>query len=35
MQQLLSEKTIIVGHSLENDLRALKLVHKRVIDTAL
>jgi RNA exonuclease 1 len=24
-----------VGHSLENDLRALKLVHERCVDTAL
>lgn len=28
-------ESILVGHSLENDLRALKLVHERVIDTAL
>jgi DNA polymerase III epsilon subunit-like protein len=27
--------TILVGHSLENDLQALKIVHKRVLDTAL
>ena len=27
--------TIIIGHSLENDLRALKLIHLRCIDTAL
>ena len=27
--------TIIVGHSLENDLRALKVIHDKVIDTAL
>ena len=26
---------ILVGHSLENDLRALRVVHERVIDTAL
>jgi RNA exonuclease 1 len=29
------QETIIIGHSLENDLRALKLIHVRVIDTAL
>lgn len=28
-------ESILVGHSLENDLRALKLVHESVIDTAL
>ena len=27
--------TIVCGHSLENDLRALKLIHKRVIDTSV
>ncbi|EAY10077.1 exonuclease family protein [Trichomonas vaginalis G3] len=30
-----SRKTIIVGHSLENDFRSLKLIHHRCIDTAL
>lgn len=30
-----SKNTIIAGHSLENDLRALKLIHLRCIDTAL
>ncbi len=32
---LIDAKDIIVGHSLENDLRALKLVHENVIDTAV
>lgn len=27
--------TIFIGHSLENDLRAMKLVHYKIIDTAL
>ncbi|KAH0786179.1 exonuclease family protein [Histomonas meleagridis] len=27
--------TIIIGHSLENDLRAMKIIHDKVIDTAL
>ena len=27
--------TIIIGHSLENDLRAMKLIHEKVIDTAI
>eukprot|EP00741_Cyanophora_paradoxa_P003367 tig00000692_g3273.t1 len=27
--------TILVGHSLENDLHALKVVHERVVDTSL
>ena len=31
----ITPKTILVGHSLENDLKALKLSHFRVVDTAL
>ncbi|KAB1214780.1 Small RNA degrading nuclease 3 [Morella rubra] len=34
MKKLLSDGTILVGHSLNNDLRALKLDHARVIDTS-
>lgn len=26
--------TILIGHALDNDLRALRLVHRRVVDTA-
>ncbi|KAH9276326.1 hypothetical protein BASA83_001014 [Batrachochytrium salamandrivorans] len=32
--EIMSLNTIIVGHGLENDLRALRIEHKRVIDTA-
>lgn len=35
LQDLLCEKTILVGHSLENDLRAMKLVHNKVIDSSV
>lgn len=35
MKKLLSRGTILVGHSLNNDLQALKLDHARVIDTSL
>ncbi|KAA8547150.1 hypothetical protein F0562_003584 [Nyssa sinensis] len=35
MKKLLSHGTILVGHSLNNDLQALKIDHARVIDTAL
>nr|XP_023874532.1 small RNA degrading nuclease 3-like [Quercus suber] len=35
MKKLLSKGTILVGHSLNNDLQALKLDHARVIDTSL
>lgn len=32
--QIISSETILIGHGLENDLRALKLVHTNVIDTS-
>jgi DNA polymerase III epsilon subunit-like protein len=35
LSSLVSSDTILVGHSLENDLRCMKLKHERVIDTAL
>ncbi|CAN4109613.1 unnamed protein product [Withania somnifera] len=34
MKKLLSHGTILIGHSLHNDLRALKIDHARVIDTS-
>ena len=34
LRRLISPETIIVGHSLDSDLRALNLIHCRVIDTA-
>eukprot|EP00928_Gymnodinium_smaydae_P044408 TRINITY_DN29624_c0_g1_i1.p1 TRINITY_DN29624_c0_g1~~TRINITY_DN29624_c0_g1_i1.p1 ORF type:complete len:652 (-),score=157.83 TRINITY_DN29624_c0_g1_i1:50-2005(-) len=33
--ELITTDTILVGHSLENDLLALRLLHSRIIDTAL
>ncbi|XP_071703169.1 small RNA degrading nuclease 1 [Rutidosis leptorrhynchoides] len=35
MMKLLARGTILVGHSLNNDLQALKVEHTRVIDTSL
>ncbi|KAK3019077.1 hypothetical protein RJ639_004364 [Escallonia herrerae] len=35
MKNLLPHGTILVGHSLNNDLQALKVDHARVIDTSL
>ncbi|XP_035166690.1 RNA exonuclease 1 homolog isoform X5 [Oxyura jamaicensis] len=32
---LFSADTILIGHSLENDLFALKLIHDKVVDTSL
>lgn len=33
--KLVYKETILVGHSVENDLLALKISHNRVIDTAV
>jgi RNA exonuclease 1 len=33
--ELIAEETILIGHSLENDLIALKMVHRKVVDTSL
>ncbi|XP_019627813.1 PREDICTED: small RNA degrading nuclease 5-like [Branchiostoma belcheri] len=35
LQELLPPDGILVGHSLENDLQALKMIHPHVIDTSL
>ena len=32
---LCSSKTILIGHSLESDMKALKIIHSSVIDTAI
>ena len=33
--RFISAETILIGHSIENDLRALKLVHSTIIDTSV
>ena len=33
--QLVHAETVLVGHALENDLRALRLLHSRVVDTGV
>ncbi|KAL3272904.1 hypothetical protein HHI36_014363 [Cryptolaemus montrouzieri] len=30
-----NDRTILIGHALDNDLRALKLLHSRIVDTSL
>ncbi|BGP55642.1 RNA exonuclease 3 [Rhodotorula sphaerocarpa] len=35
LAQFVDKETVFVGHGLENDLKALRLVHSRVIDTAI
>lgn len=32
---LMHPKTILIGHGFENDLKALRLVHNRIVDTAI
>ena len=35
MKALVGPDTVLVGHALDNDLKALKFAHGRVVDTAL
>lgn len=32
---LFNSKTVLVGHSLESDFKALKLIHDKVVDTSV
>ena len=32
---LFNERTVLIGHSLESDLTALKVIHGTVVDTSL
>lgn len=34
LMEIVTSKTILIGHSLDSDLKALKIVHPTVIDTA-
>ncbi|VDN44153.1 unnamed protein product, partial [Gongylonema pulchrum] len=33
--ELVNSETILIGHSLESDLKAMRLVHHRVVDTSV
>jgi len=33
--KLVNDNDVLIGHSLENDLHALKLIHTTVVDTAV
>ncbi|CAE6365258.1 unnamed protein product [Rhizoctonia solani] len=35
MRRLIGPETILIGHALENDMRALRMVHLNVVDTAI
>jgi RNA exonuclease 1 len=34
-ESIISEKTILIGHGLENDMHALQLIHHRIVDTTI
>ena len=33
--RMIHSKTILIGHSLENDLKALRMIHSHVVDTSI
>ena len=35
LKQILFLDSILIGHSLESDLKALKIIHNRIVDTAI
>lgn len=35
MDAFISSETIIIGHALENDLKTLRMIHHRCVDTAV
>ena len=35
MMKFIDGDTVLLGHSLDNDLQALKLIHKKIIDTSV
>lgn len=32
---LINSETIIIGHALDNDLKTLRMIHNRCVDTAI
>lgn len=35
LNQIMDKNTILVGHGLENDLNAMRIIHEKVVDTAI
>ncbi|KAK5583545.1 hypothetical protein RB653_005142 [Dictyostelium firmibasis] len=35
LDNLIGPDTVLIGHSLENDLKAMKFIHRKIIDTAI
>lgn len=31
----MNNETILIGHSLESDLKAMRIVHKKIVDTSV
>lgn len=35
LKKIMNKNSILVGHSLENDLHSLKIFHDKIVDTAI
>lgn len=35
LKRVIGEETVLVGHALDNDLKTMRMVHNKVVDTAL
>jgi len=35
MDEYINSNTILIGHALENDLKTLRMIHTRCVDTAI
>lgn len=35
LEKIINKSTILIGHSLENDLHAMRMIHEKVIDTSI
>lgn len=35
LKKIFNASTILIGHSLENDLKSLKIVHDKIVDTSI
>lgn len=35
LDKFINQETILVGHALDNDLKTMRIVHKRCVDTAI
>ena len=35
LQEVMDKNTILIGHGLENDMNAMRLVHHRIVDTSI